>query len=184
MGLKTVRVPEVFRSVFERAEKTVSQYFDSMVQDPTKGTIVIGEERYLLVRAGGNSYGLKLDQVIEVVDGFEVSLAPSVHPSVRGVTQLRGKSVPLVHLASLIANAAAPLERHDTAVLGRCAGSHVAFEIDDADAVTADEQEAVPDAWQLPWVHGVVRKEGTIVPVIDLDVLGERLTSGVERVQE
>jgi chemotaxis signal transduction protein len=125
-----------------------------------------------------------LDQVLEVVDGFEVSLAPSVHASVRGVTRMRGKSLPLVHLASLIANDAAPEKRGDTAVLGRCAGSLVAFEIDDADAVASDEQEAVPDVWRLPWVRGVVRKEGTIVPVIDLDVLGERLTSGGERVQE
>ena len=118
------------------------------------------------------------------MDCFEVSLAPSVHASVRGVTRIRGKSVPLVHLASLIANDAAPTECGETAVLGRCAGSFVAFEIDDAEAVASDEPEAVPDAWQLPWVYGVVRKEGTIVPVIDLDVLGERLTSAGEREQQ
>lgn len=139
---------------------------------------------YLLVQAGGRRYGLRLDQVFEVVDGIEASLAPSVHPSVRGVTRMKGKAVPLVHLASLMSNVAAPAERGGTAVLGRCAGSLVAFEIDDAEAVANEEPEAVPDAWQLPWVHGVVRNEGTIIPVIDLDVLGERLTSGGERNRE
>ena len=71
----------------------------------------------LLVRAGGGPYGLKLDQVIEVVDGFEVSSVPSVHMAVRGVTQMRHRSVPLVHLSSLIANEPAPSNTMETAVL-------------------------------------------------------------------
>jgi len=136
---------------------------------------------YLLVCAGGSRYGLKLDQVLEVVDGFEVSPAPSVHVSVRGVTRMRDKSVPLVHLGSLIANDPAPTSTMDTAVLTRCLGSLVAFEVDDADAVANDEPVAVPDVWQLPWVCGVVRIEGSLVPVIDLDVLGERLVAAGDR---
>jgi len=134
----------------------------------------------LLVRAGGSRYGLRLDQVLEVVDGFEVSSAPAVHSAVRGVTQMRGQSVPLVHLSSLIANDSAPTQAVETAVLTRCLGSMVAFEIDDADAVAADESVDVPDAWQLPWVCGVIRAEGSLVPVIDLDVLGERRVAAGE----
>lgn len=136
---------------------------------------------YLLVRAGGSRYGLRLDQVLEVVDGFDVSPAPKVHASVRGVTRIRDKSVPLVHLQSLIANGAAPADRDNTAVLTRCQGSLAAFEVEDAEAVAADEPEEVPDAWQLPWVCGVVRRQDTLVPVIDIDVLGERLAAGETR---
>jgi chemotaxis signal transduction protein len=136
---------------------------------------------YLLVRAGGSKYGLRLDQVLEVVDGFEVSPAPRIHSSVRGVTTMRERSVPLVHLASLITNDPAPQEMGRTAVLTRCSGSLVAFEVDDADAVTTEEPDQVPDAWQMPWVCGVVREEGGIVPVMDLDVLGERLSAVRDR---
>ena len=134
---------------------------------------------YLLVRAGGSRYGLRLDQVLEVVDGSEVSPAPKIHASVRGVTRMRDKSVPLVHLASLIANDAAPEARDDTAVLTRCLGSLVAFEVEDAESVAKDESADIPDAWHLPWVCGVVRRHGTLVPVINLDVLGERLAGDV-----
>ncbi len=137
----------------------------------------------LLVRAGGSKYGLRLDQVLEVVDGFEVSAAPAVHVAVRGVTQMRRRSVPLVHLSSLIANEPAPTVTMETAVLARCLGSLVAFEVDDADAVTNDEPVAVPDAWQLPWVCAVIRTEGSLVPVIDLDILGERLVANGDREQ-
>ena len=131
----------------------------------------------LLVRAGGSRYGLRLDQVIEVVDGFEVSSAPAVNMAVRGVTQMRRQSVPLVHLSSLIANESAPTNTMETAVLTRCLGSLVAFEVDDAEAVANDAPVSVPDAWQLPWVCGVMKTEGTLVPVIDLDVLAERLVA-------
>ncbi len=139
---------------------------------------------YLLVRAGGSRYGLRLDQVLEVVDGFEISPAPKVHASVRGVTRMRDKSVPLVHLASLIANGVAPAKQEDTAVLTRCLGALAAFEVEDAEAVATDESAEVPDAWQLPWVFGVVRRDDTLVPVIDLDVLGERLAGGGNKGEE
>ncbi|MFC1640053.1 chemotaxis protein CheW [Gemmatimonadota bacterium] len=138
----------------------------------------------LLVRAGGSEYGLRLDQVLEVVDGFEVSSAPAVHMAVRGVTQMRRRSVPLVNLSSLITNDSIPSTTMETAVLARCLGSLVAFEVDDADAVSHDEPVAVPDAWQLPWVCAVIRIDGSLVPVIDLDVLGERLVVSGDREQE
>jgi hypothetical protein len=44
-------VPEPFLDPFRSAEKTVASYFGSMSLDPTKGTITIGDERYVLVRA-------------------------------------------------------------------------------------------------------------------------------------
>jgi chemotaxis signal transduction protein len=132
---------------------------------------------YLLVRAGGNRYGLRLDQVLEVIEGAKASPAPTVHPSVRGVTRMRGATVPLVSLASLVADAPAPPVSSETAVLARCLGSHIALEVDDADAVLSDDPDVVPDAWRLPWVCGVVRRDGTHLPVIDLDVLAERLVA-------
>jgi hypothetical protein len=86
-----------------------------------------------------------------------------------------------VNLSSLIANSSPPKNITDTAVLTRCLGSLVAFEVDDADAVADDETVVVPDAWQLPWVCGVIRREGSLVPVLDLDILGERLVAAGDR---
>ncbi len=97
---------------------------------------------------------------------------------------MRRRSVPLVHLSSLIANESAPSNTMETAVLARCLGSLVAFEVDDVDAVANDEPVAVPDAWQLPWVCAVIRAEGSLVPVIDLDILGERLVATGDQEQE
>lgn len=52
---KTVSVPEAFSGLFEKAEETVGEYFKSLTMDPTKGTIEINGQRYVLVRASALS---------------------------------------------------------------------------------------------------------------------------------
>lgn len=51
--LKNVRVPPGFEPPFENAERLVQQLFSSFVRDPTQGTLHVGEDRYILVRAEG-----------------------------------------------------------------------------------------------------------------------------------
>ena len=53
--IKTVRVPEEFAPIFQRANDFVSKYFSEKTEDPTRGTIEIFGERYLLVRAASMS---------------------------------------------------------------------------------------------------------------------------------
>ena len=55
MGLKTVKVPKEFEGLFAKAEEVVSTYFGRRKSDPTKGTIEIFDERYVLVRAASLS---------------------------------------------------------------------------------------------------------------------------------
>jgi len=56
-GGDTVRVPEQFRSVFDAAQDTVRAYFADIRADPSRGSIEIAGERYLLIRASALSYG-------------------------------------------------------------------------------------------------------------------------------
>lgn len=51
----TVRVPEPFKAIFEDAEKNVADYFSQLKFSPHEGTIQIGDERYILVRASSLS---------------------------------------------------------------------------------------------------------------------------------
>ena len=53
--LETVKVPVEFAPIFQRANDFVSEYFAKKIEDPTKGTIEIFGERYLLVRAASMS---------------------------------------------------------------------------------------------------------------------------------
>jgi len=62
MVLNTVKVPKQFAPLFEKAEVFVKDYFKTMNQDPSHGTITIGDERYVLIRA--NSLRLELARCI------------------------------------------------------------------------------------------------------------------------
>ena len=53
--LNTVRVPQQFDTLFQKAQEYVCKYFNLKKEDPTKGTIEIFGERYILVRAASLS---------------------------------------------------------------------------------------------------------------------------------
>lgn len=55
MGLRSVRVPAAFESLFAAAEQVVSRYFRERKDDPEHGTIEISGERYVLLRAASLS---------------------------------------------------------------------------------------------------------------------------------
>jgi len=131
---------------------------------------------YLLVRSEGKSYGLPVERVLEVGDTTEVLSIPRKLPAVRGLTPLRGRLVPLIHLGAFLSGRPAPaVEGVLTVVLVELAGKQVAFEVDDADAVVREQPLPVPRGQTLPWAAGVAERESGLVPILDLDALGDRI---------
>jgi len=53
--LNTVQVPKQFELIFQKAQEYTSKYFKEKKEDPTKGTIEIFGERYILIRAASMS---------------------------------------------------------------------------------------------------------------------------------
>jgi len=139
---------------------------------------------YLLVRADGKTYGLPVAHVLEVGDATEVLHIPRKLPAVRGLTPLRGRLVPLIHLGAFLTGSDAPpaapagaASAVRTVVLVElgAGGRQVAFEVDDADAVVREQPLPVPRGQTLPWAAGVAEQEGGLVPILDLDALGDRI---------
>jgi chemotaxis signal transduction protein len=134
---------------------------------------------FLLVRVDGKAYGLPLARVLEVGDLGEVLDVPRALAAVRGLTPLRGRLVPLVHLGALMGERAAPPERGRAAVLVQIGAGEgvrqVAFEVDDADDVVREAALPVPQGESLRWASGVARRRGALVPILDLDALGDRI---------
>ena len=129
-------------------------------------------EGWLLVRAGGRRVGLRLDQVIEVLDLGPVHPVPSTDPSVRGVTSSRGQIVPLIHLATLLGGGDGP---GGTAVVVRLDTRRVCVEVDDAEEVLREPGVPVPAEISLPFAVAVARRPEGIVPLLDLTAVGNRL---------
>jgi PAS domain S-box-containing protein len=53
--LTSVKVPKQFEPVFQKAHEYVSKYFKKKKEDPSKGTIEIFDQRYILIRAASMS---------------------------------------------------------------------------------------------------------------------------------
>lgn len=131
---------------------------------------------YLMVRVDGRAYGLPLGQVLEVGDLGEVLDVPRSLAAVRGLTPLRGRLVPVIHLGALLGERAAPDDRGRAVVLVDLAQRLIALEVDDADEVVREAPVPVPPGDTLPWATGMGRRGGELVPILDLDALGERIT--------
>ena len=136
---------------------------------------------YLLVRSEGKAYGLPVARVLEVGDTTEVLAIPRKLPAVRGLTPMRGRLVPLIHLGALLTGREAPAvaaaggSRTIVLVELGARGRQVAFEVDDADAVVREQPLPVPRGQSLPWAAGVAEQETGLVPILDLDALGDRI---------
>ncbi len=52
---RTVNVPPEFDAIFDRAEEHFSRFFQNWRKDPTKGTIEVSDERFVLVRGAALS---------------------------------------------------------------------------------------------------------------------------------
>lgn len=135
-----------------------------------------GSDGYLLVKAGGRRVGLALDQVIEVLDPGEAYPVPAVEPAVRGVTRIRGRIMPLVHLGALLEGSRCPAERGDTAVVVELSGRRVCLEVEAAESVLADRGLPVPADAAMPWAVAVARTKEGLLPLLDLTALGARIT--------
>ena len=98
-------------------------------------------EGWLLVRAGERLVGLRLEQVVEVLDLGPVHPVPCLDPAVRGVTSSRGRILPLVHLATLLGGAGGP---GGTAVLVRLDSRRLCIEVDEAEEVLREPGVPVP----------------------------------------
>src|SRR5256885_17252309 len=91
----------------------------------------------------------------------------------------RSTLFPYTTLFRSMSDRAPPAQRGRTAVLveiGTGEGvRRVAFEVEDADDVVREVALPVPRGESLPWASGVARRRGALVPILDLDALGDRI---------
>jgi len=129
---------------------------------------------FLLVRLGTRRVGLPISFVIAVEALGPVHPVPTSEAACRGVTMTRGRIIPVLTLAALIG--AAQGEPGETAILLSINGKNFCVEVDDAEAIIRGEPLPLPKGESLPWASGVIRMSERLVPLVDLEAVGERLT--------
>lgn len=136
---------------------------------------------YLLVRVGGRRVGLALAHVVEVLDPGVAHPVPSVEPAVRGVAQVRGRVLPVIHLGALLDGLPCPAIRGETAVLVDLEGRRLCLEVDEAEIVSREFGLPVPPETAMPWAVAVARHPEGLVPLLDLAALGTRMSEAPTR---
>ena len=130
---------------------------------------------FLLVRTGGRRVGLELAHVVEVIQVTGVHPVPSQERAVRGVVQVHGRILPVVHLGALLEAGPCPPTSGDLVVVVIIEGRRVCLEIDDAEVVVRQPAMPVPPGSALPWAIGIARYSEELVPLLDLTALSSRL---------
>ena len=139
------------------------------------GGVGASSGRFLVVRAGGERYGLDLAAVREVVDTTPPRAVPARLAAVRGVMPLRERFYTLVHLGALIAGGAPSGGVAETAVITDLGGTAVALEVDDVEAVV-EHGATLVGGGAGGGITEVWRVGGELVSVLDLAVLAGRLS--------
>lgn len=131
---------------------------------------------FLRVRSGMHRYGLPLEHLSEVLDAEAVFPVPASEPALRGLVQVRGRLLPLVHLEALLDGAPVPEAAGEVAVLVRSGEREVCVEVDDAETVVSAELLGSGGDVRASWSLGVARDETGLIPVLDVPGLVARLT--------
>lgn len=134
--------------------------------------------QYLLVHVGGRPVGLDVAEVLEVVDLAGCFAVPTTDPAVRGVVPVRERLVPVVNLSGVLWGGITPATTGEIGVVARAGRQRICLEVDGAEAVMAEDVVPVPPGESLPWALGVARREGMLIPILDLKALGVRLLGG------
>jgi chemotaxis signal transduction protein len=137
-----------------------------------------GTRAMLLVRAGRRQVALTLDHLIEVVDPGLPVVVPARQPAFRGLTTVRGRLVPLVHLGTLLDGGVCPADVGAAGVVIAVGNRRFCLEVETVDEVVREPALPVPAGETLPWALGVTRAPGGLVPVLDIPALGGRLAEG------
>ena len=135
-----------------------------------------GTAAFLLVSTGERRVGIPVEYLVAVAEVGETHPVPSPEPALRGVAQLRGRTMPVVHLGALLAGAACPPEAASTGVIVRLGATQLCLEVDAADVVVREPVLALASGAGMAWARGVVRRPDGLVPLLDFGALAARLT--------
>ena len=133
-------------------------------------------EAYLLVTAGRRLVGLPVSQLEGVAEPGAVMPVPTSEPALRGVGAVRGTTLPIVCLRTLLGEPGAVGAPAEVMVIVAAGGVRLGLEVDAADIVLRGEPMPAPGDGSMPWARAVMRHEGALVPLLDLGALGARMT--------
>ena len=146
------------------------------------GAVQAQPGKYLTFAVAGESYGVPVLAVREIIRLCPITPVATMPPHVRGVINLRGRVIPLVDLRVRFGLPAA--EDHDRTCIivaqvaaeagGRRAYAVVVDGVEEVIGFTADDLVPAPDfggAVDIRFITGMARRSSGVTTLVDLDAV-------------
>ncbi|HWP29182.1 MAG TPA: chemotaxis protein CheW [Chloroflexota bacterium] len=133
-----------------------------------------GEEQVVVLELAGEAYGVEIGRVQEIIRMQPITRVPNVPAFIEGVTNLRGRVIPVLDLRRRFGLAATPPTRQSRIVVAELGSHAVGLIVDGVSEVLRVPADAVepPSALvttaESTYLRGVAKLEDRLVLLLDL----------------
>jgi len=132
-------------------------------------------EQAVIFRLRAEHYGLDIFRVVEIIRLREITPIPGVAGYVRGLVNLRGKTIPVIDLGIRFGMGETADSDSARIIVVDSEGGNVGVLVDgvrEVIALSADQVEgppAVSDRVKADFIRGVAKEGGSLITLLDLD---------------
>jgi purine-binding chemotaxis protein CheW len=133
------------------------------------------EQQTVVFRLGQESYGIDIFQVNEIIRMREITPVPKSEAHVRGLINLRGKTIPVVDLRVRMSLPAAEATDSTRIIVVETENGNIGIVVDAVTEVVSLEGQEIHDAPKLvndistDFVQAVAQREGRLITLLNLD---------------
>lgn len=127
-----------------------------------------GKKAILTFRLEGQTYGLPITAVNQIIELVAITRIPQVPPGVQGVINVHGSIVPVIDLRQRFNLQSVPYHLHTPLVLVDVGDSALALVVDEVKEVVEMEQTTMPDPDAADLIIGTVNVDRQLVPLVNV----------------
>lgn len=164
----------------ERAELTAIEPSADGATDDTPRTHSswrTGQDAHVVIlRSGDGFFGIDINTVQEIVLMQEITTVPASASHIAGITDLRGRVVPVAEFATLLGCEPAEQTDETRVLVVEQDGGHIGLIVDAVTEVMMVDGEKIEDATTIgaqdhDFIVAVAKLEGNLIALIDIDAL-------------
>ncbi len=132
-------------------------------------------ETWVTFALGGETFGLPVTHVVEILRVSGITRVPHAPPTVRGMTNMRGKVLPVVDLRVCLGLPPLELDAQRRILVVASRGRHIGLLVDAVQQVERIDRESVqpppPDVMtaESEYIIGVIQVSARLVILLDAD---------------
>lgn len=138
-------------------------------------TSLATEQQTVVFSLGEESYGIDIFRVNEIIRLREITPVPRTEAHLRGLVNLRGKTIPVVDLRARLTLDTAPDSETTRIIVVDTENGHVGIVVDavrEVITLQSDQIEPTPalvTEFETDFVQGVARSQEGLITLLDLD---------------